>query len=69
MSPTTLTKSDTVALWHAVDAMDWQIVGMRAIEKETPGSFTPAQFAAEEDLRAQARRALRKVNAIRKAQP
>lgn len=64
-----LTKADTVALWHAVDAMHWQIVGMREANKEEPGKFTLEQFAAEWQRMLAAKRALRKVNAIRKAQP
>ncbi|MDM0118908.1 hypothetical protein [Variovorax arabinosiphilus] len=66
---TILTKADTVALWHAVDALNWQIVGMREANKEEPGRFTPEQFDAERQRLLQAKRALRKVNAIRKAQP
>lgn len=64
-----LTKADTAALWHALDAMKYQIVGMRHLNKETPGKFTPDQIAAEVERLTQGRRALRKVNAIRKAQP
>lgn len=62
------TKADTVALWHAVDAMKYQLVGMREIEKEKPGTFTPEQFRAEDLRILDAKRALHKVNAIRKAQ-
>lgn len=62
----TLTKADTIALWHALDAMKYQIVGMRELNKEMPGKFTPDQIGAEVERLTQARRALRKVNEIRK---
>lgn len=64
-----LTKSDTRALWHAVDAMKYSIIGMRELEKEEPGKFTPEQIQAEEDRLEEAKSALRKVQAIRRTQP
>lgn len=57
-----LTKSDTVALWHAVEAMALNCRVMREIQ---PPIAEEAQKAEWDRLRA-ARAALRKVNAIRK---
>lgn len=59
--PDTLTKADTVALWHAVRAMDDLITAMRGMD------FKPEQIAAEQKRLTAAKRALRKVNAIRAA--
>lgn len=58
-----LTKTDTVALWHAVDAYALQVRLMRS----PPCVCTPEQFAAERDRVLAAKHALRKVNQIRKA--
>lgn len=58
-----LTKQDTTSLWHAVDAFKDMVRAMRDME-----GITPDQVAAEEAKLASARRALTKVNAIRKAQ-
>ena len=57
-----LTKADTVALWHAVQAMKELVVAMRTM------SFTPEQKAAEQQRLNDANRALRKVNRIRRQQ-
>ena len=57
-----LTKADTVALWHAVDALAYQC---RAMKDMDPPIDMDVQKAEWERLTA-ARRALRKVNAIRK---
>lgn len=59
-----LSKAETVALWHAVQ---WQELCL----KESPPSLTEreeAAMATERERLATAKRALRKVNAIRKAQ-
>ncbi len=58
----TLTKNDTRALWYAVQAYDDLVSAMRG------ENFTAEQMAAERAMAVHARRALRKVNAIRKAQ-
>mgnify|MGYP000915251749 CR=1 FL=1 len=63
-TPDRLTKQDTTSLWHAVDAYKDMVRAMRDME-----GITPEQIAAEEAKLALARRALTKVNAIRKAQP
>jgi len=57
-----LTKDDTRALWHAVEGLRDLVRGMRG------EGFSAAQLAAERTKVLTARRALRKVNAIRKAQ-
>jgi hypothetical protein len=57
-----LTKADTVALWHAVQ---WMHLCLHEAAKE-PGRDGPAIVAERERLAA-AKRALRKVNALRKA--
>lgn len=57
-----LTKADTVALWHAIDNAHLMARHMH----EIPG-LTPEQIQREKDLVAQAKRALRKVNVLRKA--
>lgn len=64
---TTLAKADTVALWHAVQWMEtvlreWRRDGFKDEADRT-------QHDAQRELLAVAKRALRKVNAIRKAQP
>lgn len=59
-----LTKQDTTNLWHAVEAFRDMVRAMRDMQ-----GFTPEQVAAEEARLAAARRALTKVNAIRKSQP
>lgn len=63
---TTLTKADTVALWHAVNWMDTVLREWRR-----DGFKDDMDKSVHEDERQkllQARRALRKVNAIRKGQ-
>lgn len=60
---TLLTKADTVALWHAVDDMGYMTRGMQ----DAP-ACTPEQIAQRKALLVAAKRALRKVNAIRKGQ-
>lgn len=61
--PTLLTKADTVALWHAVDDMGYMTRGMEGVP-----TCTPEQIAERKALLATAKRALRKVNAMRKGQ-
>jgi len=57
-----LTKDDTVALWHAVNWMDLCM-------KHPPGpGEDAAALDAERERLVAAKRALRKVNAIRKAE-
>jgi len=63
----TLTKADTVALWHAIQWMEavlheWRRDGFK-------DEADRAQHQSQCELLAAARRALRKVNAIRKGQP
>ena len=63
---TTLTKADTVALWHAVNWMDtvpreWRRDGFK-------DDMDKSVHEDERQKLLQARRALRKVNAIRQAQ-
>lgn len=65
---TPLTKEDTVALWHAVDSYALQVAVMPSMTMPDGSTFTAEQIAAERLLLSQARRALRKANAIRKAQ-
>ena len=57
-----LTKADTVALWHAVTALNYQGRAMPGID-----GITPEMIEAERARLLAAKRALRKVNAIRKA--
>ncbi|MGI4779828.1 MAG: hypothetical protein ACRYGA_17210 [Janthinobacterium lividum] len=57
-----LTKADTVSLWHAIENADLMAKHMH----EIPG-LTPKQIQREKDHVAQAKRALRKVNELRKA--
>jgi len=55
-----LTKVETVALWHAINWMD---LCLRADRKENPeAAYLPAEFKRLAD----AKRALRKVNELRK---
>jgi hypothetical protein len=61
-----LTKADTVALWHAIDAQGYAVRAMRDMNREEPGKFTPEEIATEQERLLAAMRALRKVNAIRK---
>lgn len=56
-----LTKADTVALWYAVEAMVYQVRAMPEVE-----SITPDQIEAERVRLTAAKRALRKVNKLRK---
>lgn len=60
---TRLTKADTTALWHAVDAMSFAVRAMPSLE-----AITSEQIEAEKVRLTAARRALRKVNTIRKNQ-
>ena len=57
-----LTKADTVALWYAVDAYALQVRYMG----HEPNPSTPEQIAAERNRVLAAKRALRKVNQLRK---
>ena len=62
-----LAKSDTVALWHAVNWMEtvlreWHRGGFRDEQDR-------AQHEAQKQILINARKALRKVNRIRKGQP
>ena len=59
MADTTLTKADTVALWHVVQ---WMVLCLRQ-----PYDGQPEPMENERAKLASAKRALRKVNAIRKA--
>ena len=56
-----LTKADTVALWHAVDAYTAQVKILRTLP-----DVPPAELAVEQQRVQQAKQALRKVNALRK---
>ncbi|MBK5204333.1 MAG: hypothetical protein JJD98_02680 [Polaromonas sp.] len=56
----TLTKAETVALWHAVESLVYQINAMKSM------SFLPEQIEAECSILALAKRALRKVNKLRR---
>lgn len=58
-----LTKADTVALWHAVE---WMALCLKQPAAEGVSDGT---MEAERERLAAAKRALRKVNAIRRAQP
>lgn len=64
VDPPRLTKQDTTNLWHAVEAFKDMVRAMRDME-----GITPEQLASEEARLSAARRALAKVNAIRRAQP
>ena len=63
----TLTKADTVALWHAVQAQSDLFRATRDLHRET-GQFTAEQIEGERLRLLHSKRALRKVNAIRKLQ-
>ena len=56
-----LTKADTRALWHAVQALSAQVSVMAG----DPEEYGPDLLQLEQHRLRQARRALRKVNAIR----
>ena len=58
-----LTKAETVALWHAVDALAWQVRVMKDI---TPPMDAESMDSERKRLTT-AKRALRKVNALRSA--
>ena len=58
----TLTKADTVALWHAVESYEYAVRAMKSMD------FTPEQMAGEMARLKAAKQALRKVNAIRREQ-
>ena len=58
--PAGLTKSDTVALWHAVNWMDLCLRGTK------PEYVDTATWEAERERLRVAKQALRKVNKIRK---
>ena len=62
---TTLTKADTVALWHAIQWMESVLTSWRR-DGFLDGSRP--QYDYQRELMLQAKRALRKVNAIRKSQ-
>lgn len=62
---TTLTKADTVALWHAIQWMESVLTSWRR-DGFLDGSRP--QYDDQRELMLQAKRALRKVNAIRKGQ-
>lgn len=63
---TNLTKADTVALWHAVQ---WMQDVLREWRRDGFTEDRPqAAYEAERGILLRAKRALRKVNAIRKAQ-
>lgn len=55
-----LTKADTRALWHAVEDMAHMLRGMKM---DPP--CTPEQIAQQQERLTAAKRALRKVNALR----
>lgn len=59
---TTLAKADTVALWYAVNWMEL------CLKQPPEPGVDPAATAAERERLRTAKRALRKVNAIRRAQ-
>lgn len=59
-----LTKTDTVALWYAVDAYASMVKAMKDLHQP----IAPDVAAKERQVLATAKLALRKVNAIRKAQ-
>lgn len=63
----TLTKADTVALWHAVQAQSDLFRATRDLHRED-GQFTAEQIEGERLRLLHSKRALRKVNAIRKQQ-
>lgn len=55
-----LTKAETVALWHAVD---WMKLCLQSARQTTPGR---PELGVETERLALAKRALRKVNELRK---
>jgi hypothetical protein len=59
--PEKLTKADTVALWHAVDSYGYAVRAMPDVD-----GITPDQIEAERARLLAAKRALRKVNKLRK---
>lgn len=59
-----LTKQDTTNLWHAIEAFKDMVRALRTMD-----GIAPELIAAEEERLAAARRALTKVNKIRKAKP
>jgi hypothetical protein len=59
---TQLTKADTTALWYAVDAYGSMVHAMR----DLPTCLSEAAIDKERQILLTAKRALRKVNAIRK---
>lgn len=61
---TVLTKTDTVSLWYAVDAYASMVKAMRGL----PSPLAQDVIDKERQVLATAKRALRKVNAIRKSQ-
>ena len=70
MKPTdiTLTKADTVALWYAVDSYALQVQVMPSMTMPDGSKIAPEQIEAERARLLLAKRALRKVNALRKTQ-
>lgn len=62
-----LTKADTVALWHAVESYVLQVKCMPSMEMPDGSKLPAAEIAIERERAQHARRALRKVNAMRKA--
>lgn len=65
---TTLTKADTVALWYAVDSYTLQVQVMPSMTMPDGSTFSTDQIESERERLKAAKRALRKVNALRKAQ-
>lgn len=63
----TLTKADTVALWHAVQAQSDLFRATLDLHRED-GQFTAEQIEGERLRLLHSKRALHKVNAIRKQQ-
>lgn len=61
-----LTKADTVALWHAVDALFYQVKTLPELVFADGTKPTAEYIAQERDRLVAAKVALRKVNAIRK---
>ena len=57
-----LKKADTVALWYAVESYEYAVRAMKSL------GFLPEQIEFETARLKAAKQALRKVNAIRKAQ-
>lgn len=63
---TTLSKADTVALWYAVNWMELTLGSWR--REGFKDDADKAQYMGERERLTTAKRALRKVNALRKAQ-